>query len=215
MAPREGTAIEPSSLKSQESGRFAAGRHFLFWPIATLSLAADLWSKHFMFSQADLLAGQVRWVWPGHAGFQLSLNEGAAFGLGQGGVWVFAACSIAAAIAIPTWLFAFEKQHDVRLTVLLAAILGGILGNLYDRTGMPGLDWGEFDPGRAGQRVYAVRDFILLARRWPPNGRWQVWPNFNVADSLLVCGGIAVVLLQWLRAPGPQPNAPLGEAQQR
>ena len=77
-------------------------RHLLFWPLATLGLAADLGSKAWMFRQPDLLAGDVKWLWQGHVGFQLSLNEGALFGMGQGGVWVFAACSIAAAIAIPT-----------------------------------------------------------------------------------------------------------------
>ena len=38
------------------------------------------------------------------------------------------------------------------------------------------------DP-RAGERIYAVRDWIL----WQANNEWR-WPNFNIADSLLVCG---------------------------
>ncbi|HMP08601.1 MAG TPA: signal peptidase II, partial [Lacipirellulaceae bacterium] len=138
------------------------------------------------------LAGEVRWVWPGHAGFQLSLNEGALFGMGQGGVWLFAACSLAAAVAIPAWLFAWGGAADWRVTLILAAVLGGVLGNLYDRIDLPGLLWDEFRADRAGESVYAVRDFVLLARRWPPQGRWDVWPNFNVADALLVCGAAAL-----------------------
>src|SRR5687768_7436117 len=112
-------------------------RHLAFWLLAALGLGADLGSKHWMFSQADLLAGGVKWVWQGHAGFQLSLNEGALFGLGQGGVWVFAACSIAAAVAIPVWLFRFGGARDRALTLILAAVMGGVLGNLYDRVGLP------------------------------------------------------------------------------
>ncbi|MBA3483511.1 MAG: signal peptidase II [Pirellulales bacterium] len=174
-------------------------RHFVFWTLAALGLAADLGSKYWMFSRPDLLAGGTRWVWTNHAGFQLSLNEGALFGMGQGNVWLFAVCSLAAAIAIPTWLFIYGGARDAALTVVLGCILGGVLGNLYDRVGLPGLVWSDFRADREGP-VYAVRDFILLARRWPPQNRWDVWPNFNVADSLLVCGAIALVLLS-LRKP--------------
>jgi signal peptidase II len=77
--------------------------------------------------------------------------------------------------------------------------MGGVLGNLYDRVGFAGLSWSAL-PSHLNARdhspgpVYAVRDFVLLARRWPPQSRWDVWPNFNVADSLLVCGAIALVL---------------------
>jgi lipoprotein signal peptidase len=45
-----------------------------------------------------------------------------------------------------------------------------------------------------------VRDFVLLARRWPPQSGWDVWPNFNVADSLLVCGAITLVLQSLMRS---------------
>ena len=128
--------------------------------------------------------------------------------MGQGGVWLFATCSIVASAAIPAWLFLAGGARDAALTIVLAAIMGGVLGNLYDRLGLPGLDWGrvpahlnhsEHPPGR----VHAVRDFVLLARRWPPRGRWDVWPNFNIADSLLVCGAIAIVLLSIRKPPVP------------
>jgi signal peptidase II len=179
-------------------------RHLLFWLLAAGGLALDLVSKHYMFSQPDLRAHQVRWVWEGHAGFQLSLNEGALFGMGQGMAWVFAACAIAAAVAIPIWLFTLGAARDRALTIALGCILGGILGNLYDRIGLPGLDWSEWDPNRSGP-VHAVRDFILLARRYPPEGQFDVWPNFNVADALLVCGAIAMLVLSW-RRPADAPT---------
>jgi signal peptidase II len=181
-----------------------ASRHVVFWSLAALGLAADLGAKHWMFSRPDLLAGEVQWLWPGHVGFQLSLNQGALFGMGQGNVWLFALCSLAAATAIPVWVFYFGGAKDRALTIVLGCILGGVLGNLYDRIGLPGLTWESLEhlnynhnpPGR----VYAVRDFILLARQWPPQTRWDVWPNFNVADSFLVCGAIALVFLS-MRKP--------------
>ncbi|HEX6963426.1 MAG TPA: signal peptidase II [Lacipirellula sp.] len=183
---------------------FPVSRHVVFWSLAGLGLALDLWTKHWMFSRPELLAGDVWWLWPGHAGFQLSLNQGALFGMGQGNVWLFALCSLAAATAIPVWLFYFGGARDRALTIVLGCILGGVLGNLYDRVGLPGLTWGSLEHLNYNQnppgRVYAVRDFVLLARRWPPQSRWDVWPNFNVADALLVCGAIALVFLS-LRKP--------------
>ena len=175
-------------------------RHLLFWTLAISGLAADLGSKHYMFSQPDLLAqpGAIRWVWEGHAGFQLSLNEGALFGMGQGKVWVFAICATAATVAIPVWLFVFGAARDRAVTIALGCILGGVVGNLYDRLGLPGLQWQEWDPQRSGT-VHAVRDFILFTRRYPPQGQFDVWPNFNIADSLLVCGAIALFLISWRR----------------
>lgn len=177
-------------------------RHAVFWMLAAVGLTVDLATKHYMFSQPDLLDHRVRWVWEGHAGFQLSLNEGALFGMGQGMVWIFAACAIAAAAAIPIWLFAFGAARDRALTIALGCILGGILGNLYDRLGLPGLQWSDWAPNRSGT-VHAVRDFILLARRYPPEGQFDVWPNFNVADALLVCGAISLLLISWWRPTEP------------
>jgi signal peptidase II len=216
LAPQEGNAIDAPGPQLP-ADRVPASRHVVYWPLAAAGLALDLWSKHFMFSQPDLLAGRVRWLWPNHAGFQLSLNEGALFGMGQGGVWIFAACSIAAAVAIPTWLFAFGGARDLVLTVVLGVISGGVLGNLYDRVGMPGLDWGSLPIHLNPQQhspgpVHAVRDFVLLSRRWPPQGRADVWPNFNLADSLLVCGAIAIIFASLRRAP---PGAPAAHAQRR
>src|SRR5688500_20301395 len=96
-----------------------ASRHILFWSLAIAGLALDLGTKHWMFSQPELLAGKTWWLWPGHAGFQLSLNQGALFGMGQGNVWLFALCSLAAAVAVPTWLIVFGGARDLALTIVL------------------------------------------------------------------------------------------------
>ncbi|MCA9236963.1 MAG: signal peptidase II [Planctomycetales bacterium] len=174
-----------------------AGRQIaLFLVLAAAGCAADLLTKHWAFSRTDLLAGQVRWLWPGHVGVQLSLNEGALFGMGQGRVAWFAAFSLIACVAIPWWLFRRGGADDWRLVAVLGAVMGGVLGNLYDRLGLHGLDWGIFTPSRAGEPIYAVRDFILFAGRWEPDpAKRIVWPNFNVADALLVCGAGMLLLL--------------------
>jgi signal peptidase II len=165
-------------------------RYVLFVGIAATGLAVDLLTKSLAFSM--LSWGEVHWLWPNYAGFQLSLNEGALFGMGQGKVWVFATLGFAAAVAIPVWLFKYRVANDLLMTIALGAVMGGILGNLYDRLGMHGLAW-PWPPERAGQPAYAVRDWIL----WQYSDHWR-WPNFNIADSLLVVSA-GVIFLRALR----------------
>ena len=81
---------------------------------------------------------------------------------------------------------------DWLLTVALGAVMAGILGNLYDRLGLWTL------PGKTGPTIHAVRDFILV--QYPP---WT-WPNFNLADSSLVCG--AALLMWHAFRSNPKPN---------
>ena len=44
----------------------------------------------------------IAWLWTGHVGVQLSWNEGALFGIGQGQVWLFVA--LRASVASRTWV---------------------------------------------------------------------------------------------------------------
>lgn len=174
-------------------------RYIAFTAIALAGAAIDLVSKEIVFSWPGSLTGEVMyWWWPGHAGIQTSLNEGALFGLGYGYVPLFVAISIAAAIAIPVWLFRGGVAHDWWITIALGAIMAGVLGNLYDRAGFSGVVWPDYDP-RAGQTVYAVRDWIL----WQASDRWR-WPNFNIADALLVTGAALLFLRTLLEGEQPQ-----------
>ena len=60
--------------------------------------------------------------------------------------------------------------------------MGGIFGNLYDRLGL----W--WSPGMRLEWKTGVRDWILFRY-----GTFT-WPNFNIADSLLVCGAAMLML---------------------
>jgi signal peptidase II len=166
-------------------------RYVVFAAIAISGCAIDLATKSWMFALPELHGGAVYWIWPEYVGFQTSLNEGALFGMGQGMVWLFAVASVVAAVAIPMWLFYFRAAHELFLTVALGCIMAGVLGNLYDRLGLPGLIR-HLPPDRAGERVYAVRDWILL--QYSDQLRW---PNFNIADSLLVTGACLLVWEMW------------------
>jgi signal peptidase II len=142
---------------------------------------------------------------PHYAGIQLSWNEGALFGIGQGKVWLFVVLSVGAALAIPLWLFVFRAARDAWLTFALGCVMGGILGNLYDRLALHGEVWPVAD-SRAGQPAHAVRDWILVQI----NDQWR-WPNFNIADSLLVIGA-AVLCLHALRQPSTPTGGPVENA---
>jgi signal peptidase II len=158
-----------------------ASRYALFSLLAVLGCLADLASKNWVFAKLGPPHGATWWLIEDICGFQTSLNEGALFGMGQGKVWLFASLSVVAAVAIVYWLFVARAARDRLLTVALGLVTGGIFGNLYDRLGL----WTM--PGRDGVRFHAVRDFILFQYH-----DW-VWPNFNVADSLLVCGAAILV----------------------
>ena len=171
-----------------------------FCSLAVTGCAADLVTKYLVFRHPELFHGNEWWLWEGHVGIQKSLNEGALFGIGQGGVGLFSLFSIVASIAIPVWLFKFGAAQDRRLTIALGCVMGGILGNLYDRLGLPGLTWDAFDLARAGEHVYAVRDWILVQY-----DAQLVWPNFNIADALLVCGAIFLLVQGFCTTPPPVP----------
>jgi len=174
-----------------------ASRYVLFGLIATIGLGVDLLSKRWIFDKLWPPQGDHRdvlWIWPDHAGLEVSLNEGALFGIGQGMVWLFVVFSVAAIVGIFYWLFIAGEAHDLWLTIALAGIMAGIFGNLYDRLGLHNLTWPANTANHAvGTPIYAVRDWILL--QWNHDVRW---PNFNIADSLLVCGAIMLFVHAFL-----------------
>jgi len=166
-------------------------RYIVFFSIVAIGCSVDLATKSWMFSPENLGMPHerpVRWAWPNVLGFETMLNEGALFGMGQGKVMVFITLSIIAAIGILCWLFYAGAARDWLLTAALGCITAGIFGNLYDRFGLHGLKWEFGHPAHTpGDPVYAVRDWIkLMIGKFP-------WPNFNIADALLVCGAVLLI----------------------
>jgi signal peptidase II len=164
-------------------------RFALFFALALFGLSVDLATKSYIFSQYfDPASGeQVRHWWiDGVLGVQCSTNPGALFGIGKGLSWFFAALSICAICAILSWLFVWRAALDRLLNISLGLITGGILGNLYDRLGFGYL------PGYPPSIKTNVRDWILFRiEGWSP---FDPWPNFNIADSLLVTGAILLFI---------------------
>jgi signal peptidase II len=152
--------------------------------------------RHVVFAAPPESSGTSVSYLDGWVTFRLftSFNRGALWGVGQGYTWLFAALSGAAVVGIPTWLFGFRAARSWWLTVALALILGGTVGNLYDRIGMPHC------VDENGGTVLAVRDFLLFTF-----GSFH-WPVFNFADVSLVTGA-GMLVVHSLQPAGPTPAA--------
>lgn len=98
----------------------------------------------------------------------LTYNSGGAFGLLQGLPGFFLVATVVVVGVIMIWA---RRLDDARLIVPLGMVLGGGLGNLWDRLFRD-------TEGR-------VVDFIDL----------HVWPVFNLADSSIVVGVVVILLL--------------------
>ncbi len=185
--------------------RIPASRVILFVLLTAAALTVDLFSKsvvfndlgypgadpnpttaglHDRFSFPITREGESKPYLNGWMKFRLltSFNRGALWGLGQDYTWLFAGLSMAAVVGIPVWLFGFSAARSLWLTVALALILGGTLGNLYDRIGLHGCT--NID----GTPLPAVRDFLLFTF-----GNFH-WPVFNFADVFLVTGASMLVV---------------------
>jgi signal peptidase II len=115
------------------------------------------------------LPGRPIEVIPGVLTFRFATNPGGAFSLGQDLPWFFVLATISVSAAIVVTAF----RHTRPMTaVALGLVLGGALGNLTDRI--------VRGPGLSGRVV----DFIDL----------QVWPVFNLADTAIVIGAVALAL---------------------
>jgi signal peptidase II len=121
--------------------------------------------------------------------FQLAFNQGMAFSRGQSLGKLIAVAAFVIVIVLG-W---FARSVDNRWQLLcIGIVMGGAAGNLSDRIFRAGT-------GFLGGRVV---DFINL--------HW--WPVFNVSDSAIVVGGIALALLLSFQ-PVPADKDPKAEAQ--
>lgn len=191
----------PASLKpANVVASIPLARYVMFVSIALIGGGLDLLTKQWVFAWRGYpRADNIYWLLQPYVGIETSLNPGALFGMGAGQSHWFAALSVIAAVGIIAWLTYGRAAIDFWLTIALGLVMGGIIGNLYDRLGLwhftnvPG-DWRN-----------NVRDWILF--QYPaPWANWQLvpWPNFNIADSCLVVGAAILVLHAFLT-----PNKPV------
>lgn len=151
--------------------RDAAARHWSRWLLVSVAVVAlDLATKAWIASVFD--PGESHDV-TGFLRLVLVYNTGAAFSFladaGGWQRWFFMGAAVAISAALVVML---RRQHgNAAVAVALALVLGGALGNLWDRV-----------------TLGHVVDFVLL------HAGTHSWPAFNVADSAITVG---VALLIW------------------
>lgn len=156
----------------------ACPRRHLAWYLVTalVVVALDFLSKRWV--EGALAPGEVIPVTP-FFNLVLTYNKGAAFSLfAQASGWqrpFFIAITVVAAAII---LYLLRRHwRDTLFGVALSLILGGALGNLWDRVVLG--------------HVVDFLDFHAAG--------WH-WPAFNIADSAITVGA-ALVILDSLRKP--------------
>ena len=152
------------------TGRF--GRLGWLW-LTLLVLVIDLTTKVYFDNSLQMYQQIV--VIPDLFSWTLAYNTGAAFSFLADSAgwqrWLFALIAVVVSTVLVVWLKRLGR-NDTWLAIALALILGGALGNLYDR-----IAYGH------------VVDFILV--HW--QNRWY-FPAFNFADSAICVGAVMLAL---------------------
>lgn len=161
------------------------GRLPWLW-ITVLVFVLDQVSKAFF--QAELSMYQQIVVIPDLFSWTLAYNTGAAFSFLADSSgwqrWLFALIAIVVSAILVVWLKRLKKG-ETWLAIALALVLGGALGNLYDR-----------------MVLGHVVDFILV--HW--QNRWY-FPAFNLADSAITVGAVMLATCSDRRNPEKPPMA--------
>jgi signal peptidase II len=150
----------------------SATNRFLYLAIAVGIFLLDRWTKR-LVAQKIALFDSIS-VIPGFFSITHVRNKGAAFSLfaDSPAAWRVAMLVIFSLIAlvIVLWLLVRTSNRLSLQGAALALILGGAVGNLWDRV-LHG--W--------------VTDFLLVYYK-----HWE-WPAFNVADSAICVGAVLLI----------------------
>jgi len=139
----------------------------VFAAVAVVLILADRFTKNLA---VEALGGGVSIPFvPGVLDFYLVYNNGAAFGMFEGGTYVFLAIAAVASVVMIAYI-AFVKRHAVLEAIALGGICAGALGNAIDRL----VNDGE------------VVDFIHTL--------FIDFPLFNIADSAITIGVILLII---------------------
>lgn len=153
--------------------RFRDWRGWLL-ALSALIIALDRWTKHWV--SHHIAEGDVIVVIPKVFGISHVLNPGAAFSMFSDSTdpnrtrWLLTAFSVIAAVIVFIILLRIGRRLSLT-AVALALVLGGAIGNAWDRVAYG-----------------TVVDFLQV------HIVHYHWPDFNVADSSIVIGGILLLI---------------------
>jgi lipoprotein signal peptidase len=143
------------------------GSHVRLWSVVAAGLSLDLWSKQWAFLTMGQ-HGNIPLI-PRVLEFQTMLNKGALFGIGGGLTNLFLLASVAALVLVG-WMFAQSSRRRWALHIALGGIVGGALGNMYDRSTVRLIEERVRTEDR--RLVYGVKvgeqDGYALLREYPP-----------------------------------------------
>jgi len=127
--------------------------------------------------RGGIAQGASRGVIPGLVTLVHDQNSGVAFSLLTGSD----AGVVIITLVVLAGLVAFHVRHRTRrgMWIVTGMIVGGALGNLVDRV-----------------RTGSVTDFVKL----------PAWPAFNLADSAITLGVIALILILGFRGASARPS---------
>ena len=147
--------------------------------LAAVVAIADLLTKRIVFDWFDdrgMVEGEIHWIYGRFFGWARVMNPGVTGGVGSAlGPTLLSLLTTVAVVAILLYLI-LPRGHSRFTLTGLALVLGGAVGNLYDR-----IVFGE------------VRDFIDVWPRLPWPSWLHHWPTFNIADSAIVTGVILLM----------------------
>ncbi|MDO6424679.1 signal peptidase II [Saccharophagus degradans] len=155
-----------SPSQSNESlNAFLAKSPWVWYAIAFVVIVLDQITKQ--IAEAQLLYNQPVEI-TGFFNFTLRYNPGAAFSMfadwGGAQRWGLGALAAGVSVAITIWIAKLDKSRWTE-ALALALVLGGAIGNLYDR-----------------MLLGHVIDFIEV------HGWGYYFPAFNIADSAITVG---------------------------
>lgn len=160
-------------------------RNVAFSVVLLLGLAADQGSKAWVVRHLEYLTDELVLV-PGWFSLVHAQNTGAAFSTMEGQRPLFLVFTAVAVVVVGDLVRRQARDH-VAVPAILGMILAGALGNGIDRL-----------------IIGHVTDFLKVFAGHDPLKSWfiqrfdtNVWPIFNVADSLLLVG-VVLFAAYWL-----------------
>ena len=184
--PETSEDTAPKAAEAVEGRRGRTG----FWVVLGVVVILDQLTKYLVFAYDPAFAlrpplpGASR-PWSDHAvTIWCHLNQGAAWSMGASRPWLIALITL---VLIPVLFLVYWRGFRPKGRPIehlaFGAILGGALGNAWDRI----VAMLDVDPVIKG-----VRDFIHADLGfWP----CDPWPTFNVADSALTGAVVVLVVL--------------------
>ncbi len=164
-----------------------ARKYIVFVLTALTVVGLDQGTKVWVRNNLELWTDSVD-VIPGFFQIVHYQNTGAAFGMADGMMWLFAVFTLFA-LGLMLWMTKQLEDDDTFVSCMMGLIAGGAVGNAIDRVA-----------------YQAVTDFIRFYTTegalydWlRDNFNTAEWPSFNIADSAIVVGIIVFFVQQLIQ----------------